>query len=105
MKSAASDDQLTWRMDPDVRIGPGAPFLDHNATDPFAMGNADGSVTAWYFVQTASGSAFQGKNGLYVSPSADGLEVRSSALHAIPVYYANLTQPNSNQGTHSGVTV
>lgn len=84
MKSATSVDQLTWTMDPGVRIGPGAPFLDQNATDPFAMGNPDGSVTAWYFVQAASGSSFQGTAGLYVSTSTDGLEFRSSALTGIP---------------------
>lgn len=84
MKSATSPDQLTWTMDAGVRVGPGAPFLDQNATDPFAMANADGSVTAWYFVQVASGSSFQGTNGLYASTSADGLEFRTSTLTGIP---------------------
>lgn len=84
MKSATSLDQITWTMDPGVRIGPGAPFLDQNATDPFAMGNADGTVTAWYFVQPASGSSFQGAAGLYAATSTDGLEFRSSALTGIP---------------------
>jgi hypothetical protein len=32
MKSATSPDQLRWTMDAGVRIGPGAPFLDQNAT-------------------------------------------------------------------------
>lgn len=84
MKSATSPDQLTWTMDAGVRVGPGAPFLDQNATDPFAMVNADGSVTAWYFVQVASGSSFQGTNGLYASTSAGGLEFRTSTLTGIP---------------------
>lgn len=84
MKSATSTDQLTWTMDPGVRIGPGAPFLDQNATDPFVIGNPDGSVTAWYFVQPASGSSFQGTTGLYASTSADGLEFRTSTLTGIP---------------------
>lgn len=84
MKSATSPDQLGWTMDAGVRIGPGAPWLDQNATDPFAMANADGSVTAWYFVQVASGSSFQGTNGLYASTSADGLEFRASTLTGIP---------------------
>jgi len=84
MKSATSPDQLTWTMDQGTRIGPGAPFLDQNATDPFAMANADGSVTAWYFVQVASGSSFQGTNGLYASTSTDGLEFRTSTLTGIP---------------------
>lgn len=84
MKSATSSDQLTWTMDPGVRIGPGAPYLDQNATDPFVIANADGSVTAWYFVQVASGSSFQGTNGLYASTSADGLEFRTSTLTGIP---------------------
>ncbi len=84
LKSATSPDQLTWTMDPGVRIGPGAPFLDQNATDPFAINNADGSVTAWYFVQVASGSSFQGTPGLYAATSADGLEFRTSTLTGIP---------------------
>jgi hypothetical protein len=84
MKSATSPDQLRWTVDPGVRIGPGAPYLDQNATDPFVMANADGSVTAWYFVQIASGSAFQGANGLYASTSSDGLEFRTSTLTGIP---------------------
>jgi hypothetical protein len=84
MKTAVSTDQLTWTMDPGVRIGPGAPFLDQNATDPFAMLNADGSVTTWYFVQVASGSTFQGTNGLYAATSTDGLEFRTSTLTGIP---------------------
>ena len=84
MKSATSPDQLAWTMDAGVRVGPGAPFLDQNATDPFAMPNPDGSVTAWYFVQVASGSSFQGTNGLYAATSTDGLEFRSSTLTGIP---------------------
>jgi len=84
LKSATSADQLTWMMDAGVRIGPGAPFLDQNATDPFAMVNADGSVTAWYFVQIASGSSFQGPAGLYAATSPDGLEFRTSTLTGIP---------------------
>ncbi len=84
LKSATSPDQLTWTMDPGVRIGPGAPFLDQNATDPFAINSADGSVTAWYFVQVASGSSFQGTPGLYAATSADGLEFRTSTLTGIP---------------------
>jgi hypothetical protein len=84
MKSATSADQLTWTMDAGVRVGPGAPFLDQNATDPFAMSNADGSVTAWYFVQVASGSSFQGTSGLYAATSTDGLEFRTSTLTGIP---------------------
>ena len=84
MKSATSADQLAWTMDQGVRIGPGAPFLDQNATDPFVMANSDGSVTAWYFVQPASGSSFQGTTGLYASTSADGLEFKTSTLTGIP---------------------
>lgn len=83
MKSATSSDQITWTMDAGVRVGPGAPFLDQNATDPFAIGNPDGTVTAWYFVQAASGSTFQGAAGLYAATSTDGLEFRNSALTGI----------------------
>jgi len=112
MKSATSPDQLRWAMDPGVRIGPGASHLDQNATDPFAMANPDGSVTAWYFVQVASGSSFQGTNGLYASTSSDGLEFRTSGLTGIPggnpnvivradgarVMYLSASDPSSGPG-------
>jgi hypothetical protein len=84
MKSATSGDMLNWTMDPGVRVGPGAPSLDQNATDPFAMANADGSVTAWYLVQPAPGSTFQGTTGIYASTSTDGLAFRTSTLTGIP---------------------
>jgi len=84
MKSATSADMLNWTMDPGVRVGPGAPFVDQNATDPFAMGNLDGSVTAWYFVQPASGSSFQGTPGLYAATATDGLAFRTSSFTGIP---------------------
>jgi hypothetical protein len=83
MKSATSADQLRWTMDPGVRIGPGS-SLDQNATDPFAMDNADGSVSAWYLVQVAAGSSFSGAGGLYEARSLDGLEFRTSTLTGIP---------------------
>ena len=84
MKSATSADQLSWTLDAGVRIGPGAPGLDQNATDPFAMANADGSVTAWYLVQPATGSSFQGPSGIYAATSSDGLDFRTSSLTGIP---------------------
>lgn len=84
MKSATSPDMLRWTMDPGVRIGPGAPHLDQNATDPFVLAEADGSVTAWYFLQPAAGSTFQGPGGLYVSHSEDGLTFRTSQRTGIP---------------------
>lgn len=90
MKSATSRDMLRWTMDPGVRIGPGAPFLDQNATDPFVFMEADGSVTAWYFVQPAAGSSFQGRPGLYAARSADGLTFRESAHTGIPGGNPNL---------------
>lgn len=84
MKSATSSDMLMWTMDPGVRIGPGAADLDQNATDPFVMASRDGGVIAWYFVQPAAGSAFQGPSGLYASVAADGLTFRTSVLTGIP---------------------
>lgn len=84
MKSATSSDMLTWTMDPGVRIGPGAADLDQNATDPFVLPNRDGGVIAWYFVQPAAGSAFQGPAGLYAAVSADGLTFRTSVHTGIP---------------------
>ena len=84
MKSATSPDMLKWTMDPGVRIGPGAPYLDQNATDPFVLANPNGTVTAWYLVQVASGSTFQGAGGLYVSTSSDGLTFTTSTRTTIP---------------------
>jgi len=112
MKSATSTDQINWTMDPGVRVGPGAPFLDQNATDPFAMANSDGSVTAWYFVQQAAGSSFQGTSGLYAATSTDGLEFRTSFPTGIPggnpnvivradgvrMMYLSSTDPSSGPG-------
>lgn len=114
MKSATSLDQLTWTMDPGVRVGPGAPFLDQNATDPFAILNAEGSVTTWYFVQPASGSSFQGSAGLYAATSSDGLEFRTSQLTGIPGGNPNvivrsdgvrLMYLSSSDGSGAGVRV
>ena len=59
-------------------------FLDQNATDPFAVAEPGGGVTAWYFVQPASGSAFRGESGLYVARSADGLTFQTSVRTGIP---------------------
>jgi hypothetical protein len=84
LKSATSTDMVHWTMDAGVRIGPGAPQLDQNATDPFVMRNPDGSVTAWYFVQPAAGSPFQGPSGIYAATSTDGLSFASSVRTGIP---------------------
>lgn len=84
MRSATSSDQLTWTMDPGVRIGPGALRLDENATDPFAYGNADGSVTAWYLAQPAPGSNFQGQTGIYSATATDGLTFATSSRTTLP---------------------
>lgn len=84
MKSATSADMLHWTMDPGVRIGPGAPSLDQNATDPFVWRSADGSVTAWYLAQPAAGSTFTGPTGIYAATSADGIIFGSSTLTGIP---------------------
>jgi hypothetical protein len=75
---------LSWTMDAGVRIGPGAAYLNQNATDPFVLSNPDGTVTAWYLVQVAVGSNFQGPTGLYASTSRDGLIFETSAYTAIP---------------------
>ena len=84
LKSATSSDMLHWTMDAGVRIGPGAPTLDQNATDPFVMRNADGTVTAWYLVQLAAGSSFSGPGGLYEATSVDGLTFTTSTRTGIP---------------------
>ena len=84
MKSAVSRDQLSWTMEPGVRIGPGSLTLDYNATDPFVFANANGSVTAWFFVQIAAGSSFQGQGGVYAATSTDGLTFSSASRINIP---------------------
>ena len=84
MKSATSRDMLLWTMDPGVRIGPGAPFLDQNATDPFVMGGAGGGVVAWFFSQPAAGSTFRAAPGIYAARSDDGLTFRTSVRTGIP---------------------
>ncbi|MBI4885966.1 MAG: hypothetical protein HY824_02635 [Acidobacteria bacterium] len=72
IKSALSSDQLTWTVEPGVRIGPGAPVLADSAEHPFALANADGSVTLYYGKFTG-GSGGASPEGLYHSTSADGL--------------------------------
>ncbi|OFW14646.1 MAG: hypothetical protein A3F70_09240 [Acidobacteria bacterium RIFCSPLOWO2_12_FULL_67_14] len=71
IKSAVSTDQLAWTVEPEVRIGPGAPVLTETAEHPFALTNADGSVTLYYGKFTGGGSA--STEGLYHSTSIDGL--------------------------------
>ena len=71
IKSAVSSDQLAWTVEPGVRIGPGAAVLTETAEHPFALPNADGSVTLYYGKFTGGGSA--STEGLYHSTSTDGL--------------------------------
>ena len=71
IKSAVSADQLRWTMEEGIRVGPGAPVLTESAEHPFALVNADGSVTMYYGRFTGGGSATV--EGLYHSTSADGL--------------------------------
>jgi len=71
IKSAVSTDQLTWTVEPGIRIGPGAPVLTESAEHPFALANANGSVTLYYGRFTGPGSA--SPEGLYESTSIDGL--------------------------------
>ncbi|OFW04378.1 MAG: hypothetical protein A3I61_11150 [Acidobacteria bacterium RIFCSPLOWO2_02_FULL_68_18] len=71
IKSAVSADQLTWTVEPGIRIGPGAPALTESAEHPFALGNADGSMTLYYGKFTGGGGT--SPEGLYHSTSIDGL--------------------------------
>jgi hypothetical protein len=71
IKSAVSTDQLTWTVEPGIRIGPGAPVLTESAEHPFALVNPNGSVTLYYGKFTGPGSA--SPEGLYESTSTDGL--------------------------------
>lgn len=71
IKSAVATDQLTWTVDPGIRIGPGAPVLTESAEHPFALANPDGSMTLYYGKFTGGGSA--SPEGLYQSTSTDGL--------------------------------
>jgi hypothetical protein len=63
--------QLTWTAEPGIRIGPGAPVLTESAEHPFAIANADGSMTLYYGKFTGGGGA--SSEGLYHSISAGGL--------------------------------
>jgi hypothetical protein len=71
IKSAVSRDQLTWMVEPGIRIGPGAPVLTESAEPPCAIANADGSMTLYYGKFTGGGGT--SPEGLYHSTSADGL--------------------------------
>ncbi len=71
IKSAVSSDQLTWTVEPGIRIGPGAPVLAGSAEHPFALANPDGSMTLYYGKFTGGGGT--SPEGLYHSTSADGL--------------------------------
>lgn len=71
VKSAVSANQLQWTMEAGIRVGPGAPVLTESAEHPFALANADGSVTLYYGKFTGPGTA--SVEGLYHSTSADGL--------------------------------
>lgn len=71
IKSAVSSNQLTWTVEPGIRIGPGAAVLTESAEHPFALANADGSMTLYYGKFSGGGSA--SPEGLYHSTSNDGV--------------------------------
>ncbi len=71
IKSAVSTDQLRWTMEAGTRVGPDAPVLTESAEHPFALTNADGSITLYYGRFAGPGAA--STEGLYHSTSADGL--------------------------------
>jgi hypothetical protein len=70
IKSAVSADQLAWTVEAGIRVGPGAPALTDSAEHPFALANADGSITLYYGKFAGGGGVTE---GLYHSTSADGL--------------------------------
>lgn len=78
VKSALSTDQLTWTLEPGVRLGPGALTLSESAEHPFALSNPNGSVTLYYgkFGNTGSANA----EGVYQSTSTDGLTFTAETL-------------------------
>ena len=84
IKSAVSIDQLTWTVEAGVRLGPGAPFLTDSSEHPFALANADGSVTLYY--GKFSGPGGTKTEGLYHSTSVDGLTFEQETYD---VYFGN----------------
>lgn len=84
IKSAVSTDQLRWTMEEGTRVGPGAPALTESAEHPFALGNADGSITLYYGKFTGPGTA--STEGLYHSTSADGL---TFATETYDIFFGN----------------
>ena len=84
IKSAVSADQLQWTMEAGVRVGPGAPVLTESSEHPFALGNADGSITLYYGKFAGPGAA--SVEGVYHSTSADGL---TFATETYDVFFGN----------------
>ncbi len=84
IKSAVSTDQLRWTMEAGVRVGPGAPTLTESAEHPFALANADGSITLYYGKFAGPGGT--ATEGLYHSTSADGL---TFAAETYDVFFGN----------------
>jgi hypothetical protein len=84
IKSAVSTDMLAWTVEEGVHLGPGAPFITASAEHPFALANADGSVTLYYGKFGGPGSAQP--EGLYQSTSTDGLTFEHETY---AVYFGN----------------
>lgn len=84
IKSAGSSDQLSWTVEPGIRLGPGAAVLTESAEHPFALANPDGSTTLYYGKFTGGGGS--SPEGLYHSTSADGLTFE---LERYDVFFGN----------------
>lgn len=78
--SATSVDGLTWTADSGIRIGTGAASLTRSAEHPAAVVHADGSVTLFYYDNSArpgldsagKQNMVQNDQGLWYSTSKDG---------------------------------
>ncbi len=74
IRSAVSTDLLTWTLEPGIVLGVGATSgITETATHPFALANADGSVTLYYQGERADLTIQGGSyRGLYRATSTDG---------------------------------
>lgn len=84
VKSAVSDDQVTWTIESGIRLGAGASSLTDSAEHPFALSNPDGSMTLYYGKFGESGS--MKPEGVYQSTSLDGLTFVEETLS---VFFGN----------------
>lgn len=75
IRSAVSDDLLNWTVEPGIVLGVGATQgVQETVSHPFAVANADGSVTLYYQGERATPGSVPpvSYRGIYRATSADG---------------------------------